>query len=162
MISKNIIRRQEPRETSLRGSGFMPLPFDRLFDRWFNDFSLAPWGSSGRYGDFATPCVDVCEDEKEILVSAELPGIDEKDIQVSLSKDRLVLQGQKKEDAEEEGKDFYRHERSFGSVYREIDLPTEVDVDHAKAEFKKGILTLTLPKTGDHRGMRKIPVKAAA
>lgn len=162
MANKNLIRRDDSREMAPRGSRFLPWSMDRLFDRLLNDFSLMPWNDVGRQSDFAVPSVDVCEDAKQVVVCAELPGMDEKDVEVSLSKDRLILQGEKKDEREEKGEDFLRHERAFGSIYREIELPTEVDVDHAKAEFKKGILTLTLPKSEEaQRSMKKIPIKAA-
>jgi HSP20 family protein len=93
------------------------------------------------------PQVDVADTDKEIKVSVELPGLDDKDVEVSLTKETLTIKGEKKEEKEEKGKDYYRSERSFGSFTRTIPLPVEIDVEKAAASFKKGVLTVNLPKT---------------
>ncbi|MEW6585288.1 MAG: Hsp20/alpha crystallin family protein [Nitrospirota bacterium] len=129
-----------------------------LFDSFFRGFETEPFGT--RFGAFA-PRVDVAETDKEFKVSAELPGMDDKDIDVSLTKDSLTIKGEKKEEKEEKGKSFYRLERSYGSFTRTIPLPVEIVTDKAKAEFKKGILTVTLPKTPQAiKETKKVPVKA--
>jgi HSP20 family protein len=131
---------------------------NRLFDNFFRGFEIEPFET--RLGTFS-PSVNVVEDEKEIRVSAELPGINEKDIDVSLSRDSLTIRGEKKEEKEDKGKNYYRMERSYGSFTRTIPLPTEIDTDKVKAQFKKGILTVTLPKTAKAiKETKKIPVKA--
>ncbi len=131
---------------------------NRLFDNFFRGFELEPFG--GGFGTFR-PNVNVVEDDKEIRVSAELPGIDEKDIEVSLSKDSLTIKGEKREEKEDKGKNYYRMERSYGSFSRTIPLPTEIDDEKVKAQFKKGVLTVTLPKTAKAiKETKKIPVKA--
>lgn len=117
---------------------------DSLFDNFFKGFELEPFES--RTGAFS-PKVDVTENEKEIRISAELPGMDEKDIDVSLQKDMLTIKGEKKEEKEDKGKDYYRMERSYGSFSRSILLPVEVETDKVEARFKKGVLSITLPKT---------------
>jgi HSP20 family protein len=117
---------------------------DSLFDNFFRGFDLEPFES--RMGAFS-PKVDVTENEKEIKISAELPGMDEKDIDVSLQNDMLTITGEKKEEKEDTGKDFYRMERSYGSFSRTIPLPVEVETDKVEAKFKKGVLSITLPKT---------------
>lgn len=129
-----------------------------LFDNFFRGFELEPF--RGRFGTFS-PSIDVKESDKDISVTAELPGLDDKDIDVSLSRDSLTIKGEKKEEKEEKGKDYYRMERSFGSFSRTIPLPAEVNVDKVKAEFKKGLLTVTLPKTEKAlKEKKKITVKA--
>ncbi|MEW6117366.1 MAG: Hsp20/alpha crystallin family protein [Nitrospirota bacterium] len=129
-----------------------------LFDNFFRSFDIAPFGS--RMGEF-TPRVDVSETDKEIKVSAELPGMDEKDIEVTLNKDSLTIKGEKKEEKEDKGKDYYRMERSYGSFSRTIPLPLEVETDRAEATFKKGVLTVTLPKTAKAiKETKKIAIKA--
>lgn len=131
---------------------------NRLFDSFFHGFDIEPFEK--RFGGF-TPNVNVVEDEKEIKVTAELPGMDEKDIDVSLAKDSLTIKGEKKEEKEDKGKNYYRMERSFGSFTRMIPIPVEIDTDKAKAQFKKGVLTVTLPKTAKAiKETKKIPVKA--
>jgi len=100
------------------------------------------------------------ESDKQISITAELPGMDDKDIDISLTKDSLSIKGQKKEEKEDKGKDYYRMERSYGSFSRTIALPSEIDIDKVKAEFKKGLLTVTLPKTAKAiKETKKIPVK---
>jgi HSP20 family protein len=129
-----------------------------LFDNFFRGFEMEPF--KGHFGTFS-PSVDVQESAKDIKVTAELPGVDDKDVEVSLSKDSMTIRGEKQEEKEDRGKDFYRMERSFGSFSRTIPLPAEVDTDKAKAEFKKGVLTVTLPKTSRAiKETKNISVKA--
>ncbi len=131
---------------------------DELFDNFFQGFDLEPWG--GRLGAFS-PDIDIVENDKEIKVKAELPGMDEKDIEVSINEDTLTIRGEKKEEQEDKGKDYYRMERSYGSFTRTIPLPVEVETDKAEAKFKKGVLTVVLPKTAKAvEGTKKIAVKA--
>jgi HSP20 family protein len=117
---------------------------DSLFDNFFRGFELEPFES--HMGAF-TPKVDVNETDKEIKISAELPGMDEKDIDVSLLNDMLTIKGEKKEEKEDKGKDYYRVERSYGSFSRTIPIPVDVETDKVEAKFKKGVLNITLPKT---------------
>lgn len=117
---------------------------DELFDHFFRGFDIEPF--ENRVSGF-TPRVNVTETDREINVSAELPGIDEKDIDVSLNNDILTLKGEKKEEKEDKGKDYYRMERSFGSFSRSIPVPAEVDTEKVTAKFRKGVLTITMPKT---------------
>ncbi|MFZ5907189.1 MAG: Hsp20/alpha crystallin family protein [Nitrospirota bacterium] len=129
-----------------------------LFDNFFRGFETEPFES--RLGAFS-PRVDVAETDKEIKVTVELPGMDDKDIDVSLTKDMLTIRGEKKEEKEEKSKSFYRMERSYGSFSRTVPLPTEIDTNKVKAEFKKGILSVTLPKTQQAiKETKKIQVKA--
>lgn len=130
---------------------------DSLFDSFFHGFDLEPFES--RFGAFS-PKVDVKENDKEIRVYAELPGMDEKDIDVSLNKNTLTIRGEKKEEKEWEERDYYRVERSYGSFSRVIRLPVEVETDKIEAQFKKGLLTVKLPKSSKAvEGTKKITVK---
>jgi HSP20 family protein len=104
------------------------------------------------------PRLDVSETEREIKVTAELPGMDEKDVNVTLEGDVLTLKGEKKAEAEEKGKNFHRVERTYGSFQRVITLPAEVDATKVTAGFKKGVLTVTLAKSPAAQ-TRKIEVK---
>ena len=129
-----------------------------LFDNFYRSFEIEPF--TGRFASFS-PSVDIKESDKDIKVLAELPGMDDKDIDVSLSRDSLTIRGEKKEEKEDKGKNYYRMERSYGSFARTIPLPVEVDTDKAKAEFKKGVLTVTLPKTAKAiKETKKVSVKA--
>jgi HSP20 family protein len=111
-------------------------------------------------GDFHAK-VDMKETDKELVISAELPGVDMKDIQISLNKNSLVLRGEKKVEKEEKDKGYYRMERSFGSFYRAIPLPYEVESDNADAVYKDGVLIVTLQKCKELlKAEKQISVKA--
>jgi HSP20 family protein len=135
---------------------------NKLFDDFFGGFELSPWAPLERRLTAAfNPRVDVSETDKEIKVSAELPGMDDKDIDVSLTRDTLTIKGEKKEEKEEKEKDYYRVERSYGSFTRSIPLPVEVDTDKVQATFRKGVLEITLPKSAKViQETKKISVKS--
>jgi HSP20 family protein len=104
--------------------------------------------------------VDVAETDKELKVEAELPGIDEADIDVRVSDGMLVISGEKKADRKVDENGYILHERSFGRVERALPLPDGIDADAAQATFKNGILTVTIPKTAQAQSSTKrIPVK---
>lgn len=135
---------------------------DRLFDNFWGGSGLAPFGGfMEQYGAF-NPRVDVTENDKEIKVAAELPGLDEKDVEVSLSNDMLTISGEKKAEKEDKGENYYRLERSYGSFQRVIPLPAEIEADKVEATFKNGVLQITLPKL--HPGAdvsKKIQIKTS-
>ncbi len=133
---------------------------NRLFDEFFNRLNLTPFRMLEEQWDVFSPRVNVVENDKQVKVSAELPGLDEKDIDVSLSNNVLTISGEKKEETEDRGKNYYCMERSYGSFRRSIPLPCEVDSDKADATFKNGVLTITLPKTAEAQRRKKIAVKA--
>ncbi len=122
----------------------MQREMNRIFDSFNRDWG---WGSFPAFTGSFSPRMDIAENAKSFLVTAELPGMDEKDIDVSLAGDTLTIRGEKKDDREEKGEDYYYAERSYGSFNRSIPLPAEIDADKISASFKKGILTITLPKT---------------
>lgn len=131
---------------------------DKVFDNFFRGFEVEPFGKAP--GTFQ-PKVNVADDEKEITISVEIPGMDEKDIELSLTKDTLTIKGEKKEEKEEKGKNYHRMERSYGSFSRTLPLPVEINTDKAEAAYKKGILTIVLPKTEKAvKETKKIPIKA--
>ena len=131
---------------------------DTLMENFFQGFGLRPLDM--RIGGF-TPHVDVIDAGKTVKVSVELPGMDEKDIEVSLAGDALTIKGEKKEEKEEKGKDYYRSERSFGSFIRTVEIPEGIDSESAEASFKKGVLTVKLSKTKQAiEEARKIAIKA--
>ncbi len=146
-------------------------PFDALhreIDRLFDDF-MGRGFDLARFGDFFTdrssafnPRVDVTENEKEIKIAAELPGLDEKDIEVSLSGDLLTISGEKKAEKEDKRENYYRMERSYGSFQRSVALPVEVDAEKVEATFKNGVLQITLPKLHPEQEVKKrIPIKTS-
>ena len=135
------------------GRGFSPL-LPRVFD-------VEPmrrlWPSVG----FASPAVDFAEDDKAYHITAELPGMSEKDIDVSLSGDTLTIKGEKRDEREEKAKNYYLSERSYGSFLRSFTLPDGIDRNKIDASFAAGVLTLTLPKTPEAvQQQKKIEVKA--
>jgi len=135
----------------------------RLFDDFFRGFDLA-WDESpaDRWLSFS-PRLDVVEDEDKITVSAELPGLEEKEIEVSLSPDALTISGEKKQEQESRGLGYYRAERSYGSFQRVIPLPCEIDEDKVEAEFRRGVLKVTLPKSPAARaGTRRVAIREVA
>jgi HSP20 family protein len=162
MAIKNLVpfgKRSIPAKRE-EGSPFSLLrrEMDSLFDNFFQGFDLEPF--EARFGAFS-PKVDVTESDKEIKITAELPGLDEKDIEVSLQNNMLTMKGEKKEEKEDKGKDYYRMERSYGSFSRTIPLPIEVETDKVEAKFKKGVLNITLPKSAKAVAeTKKIAVKS--
>jgi HSP20 family protein len=113
------------------------------------------------FGD-VMPTIDVADDDKMFRISVELPGMDEKDIDVTLTEGLLTIRGEKKQEHEDKGKEFYRKERSFGSFRRVIPIPIDVDESKIEASFKKGVLLINLPKTEEaKKKVRHIDVKAA-
>jgi HSP20 family protein len=143
-------------------------------DRLFDDFGIGTWRSPFRSSFFdmdpfrrakaafsGMPAVDVTETEKGYKVVAELPGMDEKNIEVKIANGMLTIKGEKQEDKEEEKQDYYVRERSFGSFERTFQVPDGVDLDQVDASFKKGVLTVMLPKTAEaQKAEMKITVKA--
>jgi HSP20 family protein len=138
----------------------------REMDKLFDDMSSEPtrhaftpmaWGS-----ELTVPQIDETEDDKAFYVSIELPGMDEKDVDIMLSGRLLTIRGEKKEDEKEEGKDYYRRERKFGSFRRTLELPGEVDESKIEASFRKGVLRVILPRTAEAQSkIKHIDVKAA-
>jgi HSP20 family protein len=131
---------------------------NRLIDNFFHDSSFD--FSEKKPGVF-TPSIDVTDTGNEIRVAAELPGLEDKDIEVSLTRDTLTIKGEKKEEKEEKGKSYHRMERSYGSFMRTIPLPVDVETDKAAATFRKGILNIILPKTEKAlKETKKISIKS--
>lgn len=133
---------------------------DNLFDR-FDWFPTRFGEYEERFGSF-TPKINIKENKKNIEVSAELPGMDENDIDVTLSDNTLTIKGEKKSEVEDKREDYYRIERSYGSFYREIPLPEGTDKEKTEASFKKGVLKIMLPKNAKAiESRKKINVKRA-
>jgi HSP20 family protein len=119
---------------------------NQLFNKFFEDFSAPSWFKSFEGVNGFNPSVDVKEDEKNVEVIAELPGMEEKDVEVTLTDGALTIKGEKKHEAEEKKENYHRVERSYGSFQRVIPLP-EVENENVQASFKNGVLTVTLPKS---------------
>ncbi len=106
------------------------------------------------------PSVDVSETKDAILVRAEIPGMDVKDIDISIVGDTLTIKGEKKQKVEEKDENYYRIECSYGSFTRSLRLPTTVDADKVQARYEKGVLNIQLPKKEEAKP-KQIEVKTA-
>lgn len=142
-------------------------PFDALrhdMNRWFDDvfsreFGLSPLWSEPSGSGFV-PSVDVVESDTEVTVTVDLPGMEEKDIELQVEDDTLVIRGEREHRKEEKRRNVYRAERSYGSFQRSVLLPAEVDSDEASAFYKNGVLTVKLPKVAPSK-RKKITVNRA-
>jgi HSP20 family protein len=103
----------------------------------------------------------VTETEKETEITAELPGLEEKDVQINVADGVLTIRGEKKAEKEEKDKDYRLLERTYGSFSRALELPAGVDPDTIKASIAKGVLTVTVPKPAP-AAVKKVEVKTAA
>jgi HSP20 family protein len=144
---------------------------DQLFDRFFSGFALPmmrrplwrepAWDFETRF-EMGAPKVDVIEDEKAYKLSAELPGLTEKDLEVTVADGMLTLKGEKKQEKEEKAKQYWLSERAYGSFQRTFALSEGVDPTMVAAEFAKGVLTITLPKKPEVlKEAKKVEVTAA-
>lgn len=93
-----------------------------------------------------SPAVDILETDNELVLKADIPGLDQKDIDIRIENGTLSIKGERKFEKEEKNKGFHRMERSYGSFVRYFTLPETVDTEHVKADYANGVLTLTLPK----------------
>ena len=153
-------------------------PFENLreeIDRLFDDFGRGFWRPFGRsllaeeplfrreLAFPTSPAVDVVENEKAYEITAELPGMDEKNIEVKVTDGTLTIKGEKQQEKEQKDKNYYVTERAYGSFRRAFAIPDRVARDKIAADLSKGVLTLTLPKTVEaQEPAKKIEIKAAA
>ena len=147
----------------------------RELDRLFDDFGVGSWRSPSARGVFdvepfwrgevtwgKAPAVDIAEHEKAYEITAELPGMDESNIDVKFSDGTLTIKGEKKDEREEKQKDYHLSERRYGSFQRSFGVPDDVDADKIEAHFKNGVLTVTLPKRPEaQKSEKKIAIKTA-
>lgn len=133
----------------------------REIDHLFNDFTQVwPAFGSSNVADL-TPSMDVVETDKEIEITAELPGLKEKDVQVNIADNVLTIRGEKKSEKEEKDKNYRLYERSYGSFSRTLELPAGIDPDAIKATLSNGVLKVTVQKAAPSQ-VKKVEVKAAA
>lgn len=141
---------------------------EELFERFFQGFGGPLFSLPGSFADgeraFGPPLqLDLSETDDAFHVSVELPGVDEKDIEVSISGGALSIRGEKRSENEQKKGDVYRMERSYGRFERTVALPAEVDEDEIQASFRRGVLEITLPKSPAARQRaRKIQVRTDA
>jgi len=125
----------EPRRSLTRG----------FFDDFFNVMetpSRRSWLDDGMWA----PAVDLIDKKDKLMAKVELPGVEKKDVKLSLNDSNLTIQGEMKKDEETEKENYYYRERAYGNYLRTISLPTEIDKENIKAKFKNGILEITMPK----------------
>jgi len=128
---------------------------DKLWDRFFGEMPL-----TRRITGEWWPTVDVSETKDNFVIKAELPGMDDKDVSVTISGDVLTIKGEKNKEEEEKDEHHYRAERYYGSFERSFQLPSSVKADKIEADFEKGILKVTLPKVEEAKKKEvKIKVK---
>ena len=118
--------------------------FSRELNRFFGNFHGEDGESSGKCS--YCPSLDISETKDDISVNVELPGVSSKDVNITLEDDVLTIKGEKKFEEEDNDKNYYRAERSYGTFQRSFTLPTEVKKDKIKADFKDGILSISIPK----------------
>ena len=133
---------------------------DRMMDDFFGRRMRSWWPERWLSADteITMPSVDVYQEKDDIIVKAELPGMDKNDIEVNISDSQLMLKGEKKKEEKVEDKNYYRCERSYGAFLRSVDLPAAVQADKIKASFKNGILEVRLPKTEEAKS-KEIKIK---
>jgi HSP20 family protein len=160
------------RDRVARREGNPFIGLHREMDRLFDDFTRG-WPTFGRTwpaGTFAyeptlvpamVPTMDITETEKEIEITAELPGLEEKDVEVNVSNNVLTIRGEKKAEKAEKDKDYHLTERSYGSFARTLELPAGVEPEMIKASIANGVLKVTIPKPAP-AVTKKVEVKAAA
>ena len=151
---------QQPAPLPVHRSGQLRLhdPFaqfhqeiDRMFDNFFRGFSLPSMGfgrerTSLSQTEWLKPTLDIAANDKEYAISVELPGVDEKDVELELADETLVIKGEKKQETERKEQNYYRMERSYGSFQRVLSLPEDAEQDGIVAAYKHGILTITIPR----------------
>jgi len=158
MNLKSLIPVGRDRGIAAPANPFMSL--QREIDRLFDDFTRGfPTFGNGKAD--LLPSMDVTETDKQIEITAELPGLEEKDVQINVADNLLTIRGEKKAEKEEKDKDYRLIERSYGSFERTLELPDGVNADAIQASIAKGVLKVTVPKPAPAQS-KKIDVKAAA
>lgn len=125
---------------------------NQLFDNFFRGFGSPSYGSGkdlleGMTSGILKPRLDLGATDKEYTISVEIPGVNKKNVSLELLHDTLIIRGEKNQEKEEKNKHFYRRERSYGSFQRTLSLPEDVDKDKVRADFKNGVLNITIPRT---------------
>ncbi|MGN6683907.1 MAG: Hsp20/alpha crystallin family protein [Devosia sp.] len=166
------IKNEAKAASASSGAGWQPFEdLRREVNRLFEDFGRGAWLGPLRSTSIEplfrnigwnAPAVDVAEKDGAFEITADLPGFDAKDVEVTLRNGNIVLSGEKQQDKEEKAKDFYLKERHYGSFERSFSLPEGVDVGKVSATFRNGVLSVTLPKTAEaQKPAKKVEIKAA-
>ena len=160
MNLKSLIPVGRQRDMARTDNPFFSL--QREIDRLFDDFGRGFPALANGFGNGTAmmPTMDVAETDKEIELTAELPGLEEKDVQINVADNVLTIKGEKKAEKEEKDKNYRLVERSYGSFERSLQLPDGVDADAIKASIDKGVLKVVVPKPAPAQ-VKKVEVKAA-
>lgn len=140
---------------------------DRIFDDFFRGLGASPLGSGAALPTWSEdgwlkPSVDIASTDREYTINVELPGVDEKDVQVEVTGDTLRIRGEKRQEKEQSGRDYYAVERSYGSFRRALCLPEDANADGLSAMLKNGVLTVNVPRKESARpSAKRIEVKSA-
>ena len=156
MTTKELTKRRQ--REGLLGLDFHSL--QREMNHLLEDFWLRPWESMEIGNGSFVPAVNVRENENEVHISAELPGLDKKEIEVTVQEDRVILRGEKKQEEQEEQEGYHYHESAYGRFQRVIELPAEIEESKAKARFLNGVLNITLPKKPGSGKTRKVQIQS--
>lgn len=137
---------------------------DQIFDNFFQGFSQPSlYGRNAGINAMASPKINIAETNDTYQITAELPGVTENDVDVSLSQGVLTIKGEKKEEKEEKERNFHRIESSYGAFQRSIALPENADADNVNATFRNGILSITVRKNATAQAeTKKIPINTEA
>ena len=166
------IKNEAKAPSASSGAGWQPFEdLRREVNRLFEDFGRGAWLGPLRSTSIEplfrnigwnAPAVDVAEKDGAFEITADLPGFDAKDVEVTLRNGNIVIKGEKQEHKEEKSKDYYLQERRFGSFERSFSMPDGVDSGKIDASFKNGVLTVTMPKTAEaQKPVKKVEIKAA-
>jgi HSP20 family protein len=149
----SILRKTEPNKRAVDVTRAMPLApsMEEFFEdfpsrRWMETFEPFGWKWPAGINHERAFRLDIVDREKELLVRAELPGVEKDDVEVTIVGDRLMIEAERAFEEEDDRDDFYRHEMGYGKLMRTVVLPVEVDPEKIHAELKEGILKVTLPK----------------
>ena len=159
MNLRSLIPVSRDRNVARQDNPFLSL--QREIDRLFDDFTTGFPSFSKGVGADLLPSMDVTETDKEIEITAELPGLEEKDVQINVADNVLTIRGEKKAEKEEKDKNYRLLERSYGSFLRTLELPDGINTDAIKASIAKGVLKVTVPKPAPAQA-KKVEVKSAA
>lgn len=139
---------------------------DRMLENTFRSFSMPPFRSELftplTASGLLKPQVDIGATDREYSITIEVPGVDEKDVKVEIADNTLTVRGEKKQEKEEKDRNYYRMERSYGSFQRILSLPEDADQENVKAKFRKGVLTITMPRKAlTKTEVKQIEIKSA-
>ena len=144
-----------PRGTDIHPFFTLHREMNRMFDEVFRGFDVAPFGSTRALDGLDWPQIDIEETDKDVRITAELPGLDEKDVSLEIANGVLSISGEKKSESEDKARRF--SERYYGRFERRIPLK-DVEEDKVSAAFKNGVLTVTVPKSAEAKNVRRISI----